>query len=145
MSAFTVNLGIKDLQRKLADINKYDAATQDRIRSAVRTSTENIYIGVKRRIPVRKGDLTKKTTRSYNAAKNEGKVVVKSSIAHLVEFGAKGAVERPDKKRALHGGKLTGFAAKVNIPARKEHPSMRPAFEDEKPNLIKNVEDAIKP
>jgi hypothetical protein len=145
MSSFKVNLGINDLQKKLADIKKYDTATQEKMKDAVRTTTTEILMGVKRRIPVRTGKTMGKATSTYNFIKNEGKVSIKSPIAHLIEFGAKGVTITPNKKQALHGGKLVGFASKVTIPARKAHPMMRPAFEDAKPNLMKAIEDAIKP
>lgn len=145
MAGFRVNWGIKDLERQLGKINQYDAATQDKLRSAVRTSTENIMVGAKRRAPVRSGKLVKGIKMTYNSTKNEGIVHAKSPHAHLVEFGHKGGVEFHNKKKALHGGRLTGFANKVNIPAVSARPFLRPAFEDEKPNLIKNVKDAVKP
>lgn len=143
-SGIRVNWGIKDLEKQLANINKYDAATQEKLKTAVRTSTHNIAINIKKTMPVRSGKTIKKVQEIYNGAKNEGIDKIKSPTAHLLEFGAKGAVEVPVKKKALHGGRLAGYAAKVNIPQRKANPVMKKAFETEKPNLIKAVEDAIK-
>lgn len=145
MASFKVNLGINDLKMQLAQIDRYDQATQDKLRSAVRTATGHIFVGAKRRVPVRSGNLTKKITMNYDPIRNVGIVSVKSPVAHLVEYGAKGAVETHKRKKALHGGRLVGFADKVRIPVRKEHPFLRPAFEDEKPSLMRSVEDAIKP
>jgi hypothetical protein len=142
---YKVNIGIPDLQRKLGEIDKYDADTQAKLRTVVQTSTSHIRIGAMRRVSVKSGHLFKNISITYDATKNEGIVKAKSPHAHLVEFGAKGAVERPSKRKALHGGSMGGYFKKVNIPARKEHPFMRPSFEDEKPNLIRNSEAAIKP
>lgn len=147
MAVFTVNLGINDLQRSLGAFKTYDAQTQVKLRSAVQTSTSNIMLGAKRRARVKSGGLVKGISMSYDGIRNIGIVRAKSSHAHLVEYGARAAKERPKNKRALHSSALTGsgFAAAANIPARREFPFMRPAFEDEKPNLIRSAEAAIKP
>lgn len=143
MPPFTVNLGIKDLERKLADLRTYDAQTQAKLCSAVETSTTNIMLGAKRRVPVKSGDLVKSISMTYDSARNIGIIKAKSPYAHLVEYGAKAVHETPDTKKALKIGDR--FAASANIPVRKEHPFMRPAYENEKPNLINSVETAIKP
>lgn len=140
---FTVNLGIKDLESKLADISTYGTQTQAKLHAAVQTSTANIMLSAKRRVPVKSGELVKNITMTYDGAKNIGIVKAKSPHAHLVEYGAKAVHETPATKKALKIGDR--FAASANIPARKEHPFMRPAFQDEKGNLITNVEAAIKP
>ena len=143
MSSFRVNLGINDLQRQLGNIAKYDTETQGKMRDAVRKSTENIMLGAKRRAPVRSGKLIRKINMKYDGVKNEGCVSAKSPYAHLVEFGARSADEEPKSKSALHGGIIGGFAARVKIPKRREHPYLRPAFEAEKPNLVRSITEAV--
>lgn len=143
MAAFTVNLGINDLQRTLGAFHTYDAKTQEKLRSTVQTSTSAIMLGAKRRARVRSGRLVKNISMTYDGAKNIGIVRAKSPHAHLVEYGARAAKVRPEQKKALTIG--DGFAASANIPARKACPFMRPAFEDEKPNLIRSAEAATKP
>lgn len=145
--AFKVNLGIKDLQQQLGKIKQYDAQTQAKMRGAVQESTANIYAGAKRRVRVRSGGLQKNITMEYNDATNTGKVRAKSPHAHLVEFGARAAVERPKSKKALRidANGIRRFADSVTIPARKAKPFMTPAFEQEKPNLMRNVQEAVKP
>lgn len=144
-TAFKLNLGIKDLQIKLAEISKYDATTQDKIRSAVQTSTARIAAGARQRVRVKSGMLMKNITMSYDSAKNEGEVHAKTFYAHFLEFGAKAVTVKPKTKKALHGGVIAGFASHVNVPARVARPFLGPAFEEEKPNLIKAIEDAINP
>lgn len=147
MAAFVVNLGINDLQRSLGAFKTYDAKTQDKLRSTVQTSTANIMLGAKRRVRVKSGDLIQHITMTYDGARNIGTARAKSPHAHLVEYGARAVVEHPEQKKALHSAALTGtgFAASVHIPARPAYPYMRPAFEDEKPNLVRSTEAAIKP
>jgi hypothetical protein len=143
MAAFTVNLGINDLQRTLGAIQTYDSETQARLRSAVQTSTTAIMLGAKRRVRVRSGRLVKSISMTYDGIKNVGTVRAKSPHAHLVEYGARAVREVPKNKKALtiNGG----FAASANIPARAAYPFMRPAFEECKPNLIRATEEAVKP
>ncbi len=147
MAAFTVNLGINDLQRTLGAFKTYDAQTQERLRSTVQSSTSAIMLGAKRRARVRSGGLVKNITMTYDGTRNIGTVRAKSPHAHLVEYGARAAKVCPDRKKALHSSALegSGFAASASIPARKEHPFMRPAFEDEKPNLLRTTQAAVKP
>ena len=118
---FRVNLDCPELREVLRNMDRYNTRTAVKIEQAIQTSTRNIATGVRRRIPVRTG-LSKKSTRSrFDVRKVQGTVAVKRPTAHLVEFG--------------HGGPK---------PA-PEHPFMRPAYEDEKPNLIRNLAEATRP
>jgi hypothetical protein len=69
----------------------------------------------------------------------------------LVEFGHKGGTAKPETKKALKipwRGTGTGgenFAANADIPSVRERPYMRPAFENEKPSLIRGIKEAVKP
>ncbi|MDT8900069.1 HK97 gp10 family phage protein [Anaeroselena agilis] len=147
MASFTVNLGINDLQRTLGAFKSYDAKTQERLRATVQSSTSAIMLGAKRRARVRSGGLVKNISMTYDGTRNIGTVRAKSPHAHLMEYGARAAKVRPDRKKALHSSALTGsgFAASANIPARKAYPFMRPAFEDEKPNLVRSAAAVVKP
>lgn len=138
---FRVNWGIKDLEIALGKIKQYDLETQNNIKKAVQNSTKNIMLGAKRRVRVKTGRLLQHITMTYDENRNIGKVIAKSPHAHLIEFGARGAVETPKNKKALKV--RGGFIEKANIPVRKAYPFLRPAFEDEKPNLTKAIEDAI--
>lgn len=143
MAAFVVNLGINDLQRTLGAFKTYDAQTQERLRSTVQSSTSAIMLGAKRRARVKTGGLVRNITMTYDGAQNTGTVRAKSPHAHLVEYGARAALVRPVKKKALAIGENVVASAKV--PARAAHPYMRPAFEDEKPNLLRATQAAVKP
>jgi HK97 gp10 family phage protein len=143
MAAFVVNLGINDLQRILGAFRTYDEQTQERLRSTVQSSTSAIMLGAKRRARVKTGSLVRNITMTYDGAKNAGVVRAKSPHAHLVEYGARAALVRPVKKKALAIGENVVASAKV--PARAAHPYMRPAFEDEKPNLLRATQAAVKP
>ncbi|MEN6567197.1 MAG: HK97 gp10 family phage protein [Veillonellales bacterium] len=144
--SFEVNIrGIQELKKVLGDFKKYDESTQEKLRTAVRTSTKNIMDGARRRVRIVTGNLIKDIYMTYDEQRNIGVVHANAPHAHLVELGHKGGLEIPVKKKALHGGKIVGYASKVVIPTVAPHPFLRPAFEDEKPNLIKNVKGAVEP
>lgn len=140
---FGIKLGIKDLRKNLADIDKYDSTTQNKLRDAVRTSTANIMTGAKRRARVRTGQLVKGITMSYDAEKNVGIVRARSPHAHLIEAGHKGAFIVPKRAKALTTP--YGYKGKVQTKSVKAYPFMQPSVEAEKPNLIKNITEAINP
>jgi HK97 gp10 family phage protein len=117
---FYVNTSMPELKNVLKKISTYSESTQQKLRGVVKSSTQAILAGTIRRIPKRTGKMAAGTTMTFDNEKCVGTVRVKGSIAHLVEFG--------------HGGPH---------PA-KEHPFMRPAFEENKPGLIKGIEDAVK-
>lgn len=123
---FYVNFKVTELNDVLKDMGKYDAKTAMKIEAAVSTSTKAIGKGARQRVAVDSGDLRKSIRTSFNTQKVTGTISAKQYYAHFVEFGAKAVPSR-------------------NIPKRSERPYMRPAFEQEKPNLIKAVTEAVKP
>jgi HK97 gp10 family phage protein len=149
---FQLNFSVPELGEAIRKVGAYDTKTAQKIENQVNKSTKNIGVGARRRVPVRSGYLKKRILSRFDARSITGYVAAKAPHAHLVEFGAKGATERPDTKKALkipwRGGMGVGgeyYAKSADIPARREHPFMRPAFEDEKPNLIRGIKEAIKP
>lgn len=149
---FRINFSVPELSKTLSQISAYDGKTAIKIENAVRGSTKNICSGAKKRVPVRTGALKKSISSQFDQRTVTGYVAARKPHAHLVEFGARAAKTVPDTKKALKipwlGGMGVGgtyFAKSANIPARRERPYMRPAFEDEKPNLIRKIKEAVKP
>jgi hypothetical protein len=146
-NGFRVNLSVPELGEALDKVGAYDGRTALKIENQVQTSTRNIAAGTRRRAV---GSLKKKTSSRFDRKAVTGYVSVKSSIAHLVEFGAKAAFEKPDTKKALKIpspglGVADMYSKSAHIPQRKEHPYIRPSVEDEKPNLIKGLKEAVQP
>lgn len=144
---FYVNFKVPEIERTLQQISTYDGKTRLKVEEAVQSSTKAIRNGAVRRINVHTGYLKKHTISSFDRKTVVGAIRAKAPHAHLVEFGAKAATEVPDKAKALTidawGNRW--YAKKARIPKRAEHPFMRPAFEDEKPNLIRKLSEAVKP
>jgi HK97 gp10 family phage protein len=133
----------EEIQRAFKDIDNYDDKTQAKIRSAIRSGTENIMRGAKSRIRVHTGNLMKSVKMEYDAAHNRGFVKSDAPHAHLLEKGTRAAFIVPKRKKALLiNGK---FYASAFTAAKKARPFMKPAFDEEKPKVIKAVEEAIKP
>lgn len=126
---FKVNFSCPELKNALRNIDKYDNQTTVKIENAISKSTLAIGKGAKERVPVRTGDLKKSIKSSFHVKAMQGTVKAKQYYAHLIEFGAKVHDVGPPFMRAW----------------TTERPFLRPSFEQEKPNLIKNVKDAIKP
>jgi HK97 gp10 family phage protein len=123
---FRVNFACPELQDVLRNMDRYNTRQAVKIEQAVSTSTKNIAKGARQRIPVRTGDLKKSVRSNFDVRQIQGVVRAKEYYAHLVEFGAAAV---PSK----------------NIPKRNERPFMRPAFEDEKPALIRGIREAVRP
>ena len=152
---FRVNMSVPELGQALNKIDAYDGKSRQGIENAVQNSTKAISAGARRRVPVKTGRTKKSITSRFSRNKYgrglvEGESVTKQPHAHLLEFGARATVSTPKTKKAMKigysgtGVSLKYFAARANIPARRPRPFMRPAFEDEKPNLIRAIGEAVK-
>ncbi len=146
-NGFRVNFSVPELGEAIAKVGAYNGKSRLRIETVVEKSTKNIATGVRRRAV---GSLKKKTSSRFDRKTVTGYVSVKSPIAHLVEFGAKAATEKPSKKKALKIpspglGVADMYAKSAHIPKRRENPYMRPSFEDEKPDFVKGLKEAVQP
>lgn len=158
---FRIYFDVPELGEAIRQIGAYDGKAATRIENAVKQATKNIKEGAKARVPVRTGALKKSISARFHRKSVTGYVKAGSynggrgggvPYAHLVEFGAKATTVKPVKAKALNIGPpgaeaagLNEFARKVQIPKRNERPFMRPAFEEEKPNLIRAVKEAVQP
>jgi HK97 gp10 family phage protein len=121
MAGFYVSFKVPELNEALSKLSAYDGKTAQKIEKAVSDSTKAISKGASRRVPIRTGDLKKNVTSRFDKNRVVGTVAAREPYAHLVEFGHKGPA-----------------------PAG-EHPFLRPAFEEERPNLVRNITQAVKP
>lgn len=148
---FYINVSAPELETEIKKVGAYDGKTRLKIEEAFRESLKNIKNGAQRRVPKRTGELRKSITYGFRRKDMSGYVAARKPYAHLVEFGAKGASAKPKNKKALTvpwAGTGTGginLSASADIPARRERPYMRPAYEDEKPELLKSIKEAVKP
>jgi hypothetical protein len=136
MASFKVNMNVPELKAALAKIDQFDTASRAKIGGCIQASTINIANGARRRIRVKSGRMQKSIKSKYDPAKMTGTIRA-SWPAVCLEFGHKGAHEVPvNKKALLIGG---DYFSSANIPKVPAYPFMRPAYEDEKPNLINSI------
>lgn len=130
-----------EVYRSLRDIDKYDKATQAKLRAALVKGTNEVRDYAKSRVPVRSGRLKAQIYSDFNAKGNQGIVHSKGRHAHLVEFGAGPGVVTPRRRKALKiGDKYANFAT---IPRRAAHPYMRSAAEGKRPEVEKLIKEAV--
>jgi len=143
---FYVNFELRGWDRAIKEINKYDTRTAMKIEDAISKSTKAIRKGAANRIHNVSGDLKKHTTSSFNKLKLEGTVRAKSPTAHLVEFGAKAVVMKAKDTVMINDTYgIRRYFVEAHIPARAAHPFMAPAYNDQRPILIKDLKDAVQP
>ncbi|MEG0798700.1 MAG: HK97 gp10 family phage protein [Acidaminococcaceae bacterium] len=144
---FRVNVKVPELNDAIAKLGTYSGKMALKVEEAISDSTKSIGQGAKNRVPVARGTLKKSIRTKFNKKTCTGEVYAKAQHAHLIEFGVKASIAKPTDKKVMaidvQGQRF--FRRKANIPARSARPFMRPAFEDEKPNLIRNVEKAVRP
>jgi HK97 gp10 family phage protein len=126
--SFRVNFSVPELKQAMDNISAYDGRATGKIENAVSRATKNISKGARQRVPVASGELKKSIRSRFDKKSVTGYVSAKQYYSHMIEFGT--------KPHTIGNGQHPGTAAR---------PYMRPAFEAEKPNLIRDIENAVKP
>ena len=122
--AFTVDISCPEIQQALDQISAYDGKTRLKIENAVSESVKNIAKLARDKAPKGKtGDLKKSIRSTFNKTNCTGQIKVMQWYA---QFGAKA-------NEAKH------------IRKRPPHPFMKPAFEEEKPELLRKIAEAVQP
>lgn len=144
---FRVNVKVPELENAISKIGAYNGKMALRVEAAISKSVKAVGRGAKRRAAFDGGYLRKSIRTSFNFKTCVGKVSAYAPHAHLIEFGVKRSKVEAGKGKflPLSVGENVFFRKKATIPARPARPFMKPAFEEEKPNLIRNVERAVKP
>lgn len=152
---FRVSMSVPELGEAIHKIGAYNTKAAQRIEDAVESSTRAIAAGERQRVSVRTGRLKKAISSRFTRKTVSGLAIARKPYAHLVEFGAKAATAKPKKAKAMKivdkemvagtGGQFgTAFASSAHIPSRRARPFARPAFEAEKPNLLRKIAEAVK-
>lgn len=144
---FVVKVESVNVQEALDKIGAYDGRMRLKVENAVHDSTQNISRGAKSRVARKSGKTKASITPRFDRNKVTGEVYTKRPTAHLLEFGVKPAKEEPREAKALTIDQWGNrwYAARANIPGRAARPFMKPAYEDERPRLIKKISEAVKP
>ena len=141
--AFTIKADLSSATYKAtADINHYNETTQQRIRSAIADGVRATHAAAVTKAPYGatgnlKAGIETELHGSYG--------VVKSTAphSHIVEFGTAERIVAPRTKKAMtiNGSFVRGDIYNGKMPAK---PFMRPAIEQERPNIEAKIEEAVK-
>ena len=137
----------KELHDALKSISIYDAKSRLRIEAAVEKSVKEMARLAKSRVPVKSGALKKSVFYLIQKAGPVGYFGAKAPHGHLVEFGVKASTVRPKNKGVLRTvySSIVSFITKADIPARGSRPFIRPSYEQERPELIRELKRAVQP
>lgn len=143
---FVVNVRNSELAQCLKQLSAFDGKSRLGVEKAMANAVRRIKSGAVRRVAVASGKLKKSIRGSFSKPKLLGIVRARTPHAHLVEFGAKAAMEKPKKKKAMRlvAGDGYKFIRKAQIPVRKARPFIMPAYEAEKGKLIADVKAVIR-
>lgn len=149
-------LAIRDA---LNAIRIYDGKTRLGLERAISNGVRRMAESAKRRVPVGKGTLKKSIFSSfrkheYYTSGPVGYFGAREPHAHLIEMGVARSKETPDRKKALritgtnivtNASSMVIFAAKAMIPQRRAQPFIEPAFDEERPQLIRDIKKEAQP
>lgn len=127
--------------RATSDISRYDDRVQKKIRDAIRDGVDDTWREALNRAPMGKtGNLKQGIEKEHHGTYG----VVKSTAphSHLVEFGTDIRIVAPKYRKALkiNGGFVRGDIYSGKMP---KAPFMRPAIEQTRPEIEREVEEAI--
>ena len=142
-----------EVREALNSISAFDGKARLRIEDAVRVSVKEMAGRARSRVPRRTGKLKKSIFFSFRKTNCTGYFGAKAPHAHLIELGVKRSDEYPKHAKDKHGKPAAlriidtaavRFAARAVIPKRAKRPFIRPSYEEERPNLIKRLKEAVK-
>ncbi len=134
---FELNLsGVESLNKRL---NNLSDELKKGVKQEIEASGQNIDTGARQRVPVDIGGGGGiKGAINHNPIENGVEIVAQKDYAAYVEFGTGTEVEVP---AGLESYAMEFFVSgKGHLPA---HPFMFPAYFEEKPKLIKRVEERL--
>lgn len=116
-NSLTIEFDRHSVKQALGNFSNYDTKTRKRVAEAIKKSMKNVERGAKSRVPVRTADLKEHITTSFDSRTMKGSIKANEFYAHFSEFGTEKEISRP---------------------------YMRPAYEAERPNLIRGISEAVK-
>ena len=126
-------------------MQKISAAGQEKVKDAILKSTLQIEAQAKLLAPAKTGKLRGSIqSRVFNDGLS-GEVTATAAHAAFVEFNTRAHIIRPKRKKWLRfkkGGEWV-FRKVVFHPGTTEQPFMRPALEQERPHLLRELNDIV--
>lgn len=151
MKKFYVSVDRGELSKAINDISAYDGKARLGVEKAIKNGARRTVSDAKRRIHSKTGNLRKGVKSEFYSKAGVKPTAVVESVqrhSHLVEFGAKATTTRLDPsagKKALKivDTRVLRYANHANIPVRRPHPFMKPAYDAQYPEILKEVKEAV--
>lgn len=143
--AFKVHTTVPNLGAEMQKIDKYNGKMVLAVEKAISKGCKRVADGARSRVPRRSGKLRNSIKSKYVRYDNYGFVAAYMPHAHLIELGVKKVTAKPKKAKAMAIDEfgIRTYRQKVNIPARRARPFLKPAFEAEGPNIVSDVAKAV--
>nr|DAE53968.1 MAG TPA: putative tail component [Bacteriophage sp.] len=149
---FYISVDRGELSQALNSISAYDGKARDGVEKALRGGAKRTVSDAKRRIRSKTGNLRKGVKSEFYGRGGVTPTAIVESVAyhsHLVEFGAKATTTRLDPsagKKALKivDTRVLRYANHADIPVRRPHPFLKPAYDAQYPQILKDVKEAVK-
>lgn len=123
------------------NLNRYEELTRQQIAGAIRRSTQELYTLAVQLAPYRTGELKKSL--QYHVTQQSGRVYTYNPVARFMEYGTKGAVITPIKRKALQAGANGWYMSKSVVPPIAARPFMQPAMRIVQPKADRRIKEAI--
>ena len=132
-----VEVPANEVAKVLREIDRMKPQARRAVVNSLQKSTKAMARGARSRIRSKTGNLRKRIKVKVDTDKLEGTVKSTAPHTHLVEYGTKRHLLSKNKKVLKINGQLV--KGDVYHPGSKPRPFMRPAFEEEAPNFVRNV------
>lgn len=142
---FYAKVDRSELSRCMRQLGAFDGRARLKVEKAIHSGTKAVGRDARQKVPRRTGKLRKSIRTSFKSRTITGTVKAMAPHAHLIELGAKRAIARPKKKKALRIQQfgLNRFAMRAKIPARQARPFMKPAYDANEQRIIEDVKKAV--
>lgn len=139
-----IDVDLAGLNKAIQKIKSWETEKAQQVKDAVNESALNVQKGAKRRVRVVTGRLRASITiEPFNGGFGMS-VGTNVKYAKPVEFGSRAHVVRAKRKKALFWPGASHPVKQVNIPAQPARPFLFPAWEEEKPELVKALKEALR-
>jgi HK97 gp10 family phage protein len=140
-----VDVKVNGLNKALQNIDQFNLKVQKAVKDVVNESALNVQAGAKQRSPVDTGRLRASIAiEPQSQAPYVVRVGTNVQYAEAIEFGTAPRVITPTNKKALFWKGASHPVKKVNHPGTKAKPFLFPAWEEERPQFLIKLGEALK-
>lgn len=134
-----------DLKSLIDNLEEVEEDTRAGFREVVKDTADNIVKDAQKKAKKKTGALSRSIKANYKRQGLDAEIKADVEYASYVEYGTRAHIIRPKGKKALvfnNGNKLC-FSKKVRHPGTKASPFLTPAFDENIPRFIKDLEEVL--